>query len=73
MSVEPNETDRLIRLSEVKQRVGLGKTLIYAMIAEGRVPKPYKITPAAARWSEREIGEWVSATKAGPNSGSPVR
>lgn len=52
--------ERLIRLSEVKQRVGLGKTLIYEMISEGRFPKPYKVTPAAARWSEREIDAWIA-------------
>jgi prophage regulatory protein len=53
-------TDRLIRLSEVKQRVGLGKTKIYGMIAEGRFPKPYKISSAAARWSAREIDAWIA-------------
>jgi prophage regulatory protein len=50
---------RLIRLADVCQRVGLGKTMIYAMIGDGRFPKPYKITPAAARWSEQEIEDWV--------------
>jgi prophage regulatory protein len=55
--------ERLIRLSEVKQRVGLGKTLIYEMISEGRFPKPYKITPAAARWSARELDAWIAAAK----------
>ena len=48
-------SDRLLRLEEVRHRVGLGKTMIYAMIGEGRFPRPYKITAAAARWSEREI------------------
>lgn len=51
--------ERLLRLAEVRQRVGLGKTMIYAMIGEGRFPKPYKITPFAARWSEREIQAWI--------------
>lgn len=57
----PRDDERLIRLSEVKQRVGLGKTLIYEMISEGRFPKPYKITPAAARWSAREVDAWIAA------------
>jgi len=57
----PGHGERLIRLSEVKQRVGLGKTLIYEMISEGRFPKPYKITPAAARWSAREVDAWIAA------------
>ncbi|WP_394438960.1 helix-turn-helix transcriptional regulator [Sphingobium naphthae] len=58
-------SDRLLRLPEVRQRVGLGKTMIYELIADGRFPKPYKITPAAARWSEREIEFWIDSVKAG--------
>lgn len=50
---------RLLRLAEVCQRVGLGKTMIYAMVGDGRFPRPYKITPAAVRWSEREIEDWL--------------
>lgn len=65
-SIHPPE--RLLRLAEVRHRVGLGKTMIYAMIGEGRFPKPYKITPAAARWSEREIVEWVDKVKGGSRS-----
>jgi len=57
--------DRLLRLLEVRRRVGLGKTMIYELIADGRFPKPYKITPAAVRWSEREIEAWIDRVKAG--------
>jgi prophage regulatory protein len=53
--------ERLLRLAEVRHRVGLGKTMIYALIGEGRFPRPYKITPAAARWSEREVDSWIEA------------
>jgi prophage regulatory protein len=51
--------DRLLRIGDVKHLVGLGKTKIYALVAEGGFPKPYKLTPKAARWSEREILEWI--------------
>jgi prophage regulatory protein len=53
--------ERLLRLAEVRHRVGLGKTMIYAMIGEGRLPRPNKITAAAARWSEREVDSWIEA------------
>jgi prophage regulatory protein len=55
-----NVGDRLLRLPDVKRRGGLGKTKIYALIGADRFPKPYKITAAAARWSEREIDAWIS-------------
>jgi prophage regulatory protein len=60
IETEAAPPDRLLRLVEVRHRVGLGKTMIYAMIGEGRFPKPYKITPAAARWSEREVEAWIA-------------
>lgn len=57
--------DRLLRIGDVKSQVGLGKSKIYALIAEGRFPRPYKLTPKAARWSEREIAEWIAQARAG--------
>lgn len=52
--------ERLLRLVEVRSRVGLGKTSIYEMVAQGRFPKPFRITSAAVRWSEREIDAWIA-------------
>jgi prophage regulatory protein len=56
--------DRLLKLSEVSARVGLGKTRIYAMIAAETVPAPYKIGKAS-RWSEREVVAWIREVKDG--------
>lgn len=63
MTSEP--ADRLIRLDEVKCRVGLGKTMIYRLIQQKRFPAPYKISEFASRWSEREIVAWIDAVKDG--------
>lgn len=57
--------ERLIRLDEVCRRVGLGKSMIYKMIQEGRFPRPYKISPFASRWSENEIVAWITDVKDG--------
>jgi prophage regulatory protein len=59
------ETERFIAPPEVARRVGLGKTMIYKMIGEGRFPAPYKITPAAARWSDSEVTAWIAEIKFG--------
>lgn len=56
--------DRLLRIGDVKSQVGLGKSKIYALVAEGRFPRPYKLTPKAARWSEREILAWIEGVRA---------
>lgn len=61
---------RLIKLAEVCQRVGLGKTMIYAMVGDGRFPKPYKITASAVRWSEREVEDWLVRVTSGAGNGT---
>lgn len=57
--------ERLVRLDEVKRRVGLGKSMIYRLIQEGKFPAPYKLSPFASRWSEREIVAWIDDVKDG--------
>lgn len=55
-----NTTDRLITRAEVSRRVGLGRSAIYAMMARGDFPRPYRLSPKAVRWSEAEIEKWIS-------------
>jgi len=35
------------------------------MIKDGRFPQPYKISPFASRWSDREVVAWINAVKDG--------
>ncbi len=59
------DSDRLIKLDEVKRRVGLGKSMIYRLIQEGRFPAPYKVSSFASRWSDREVIAWINDVKDG--------
>jgi len=65
MSESVDLPERFVKLSEVTRRVGLGKSMIYQMIREGRFPAPYKLSPFAARWSERELVAWIDDVKDG--------
>ena len=56
--------DRLIKIEQVKSIVGLGKTMIYALVGRNAFPKPVKIC-GASRWSEQQIYSWVSDQKSG--------
>lgn len=64
-SIVTNKPERLIKLDEVKRRVGLGKSMIYDLIKQGKFPAPYKISPFAARWSDHEITAWIDDIKDG--------
>lgn len=65
MSEPQTRPERLIKLPEVSRRVGLGKTMIYGLIREGRFPAHYKISDYAARWSEQEVVAWIDDMKDG--------
>lgn len=59
------EPVRFLKLDEVKRCPGLGKSMIYRLIQEGKFPAPYKLSAAAARWSERELVAWIDDVKDG--------
>lgn len=53
------ENDRLLKLSDVIAMTGIGKTMIYRLIGQGRFPEQFKPGGYASRWSELEIRSWV--------------
>lgn len=65
MISEADTPDRFVKLDEVKRRVGLGKSMIYRLIQEGKFPAPYKLSTFASRWSDREITAWIADVKDG--------
>jgi prophage regulatory protein len=54
----PAADDRLLKLAQVKEMTGLGRTMIYRMIRAGTFPQPYKPGGYASRWSEAEVKTW---------------
>ena len=54
-------TDRLLRLREVRTRTALARSTIYRKMREGSFPLPLKIGVRAVRWRESEIETWLAA------------
>lgn len=52
--------DRLLRLRQVMEIVGLGRTSIYQLSKKGLFPKPLKLTESSTRWIEREVYDWLA-------------
>lgn len=50
---------RFIRLTEVINKVGLSKSQIYQLVAEGNFPKQVRISARAVAWKDFEIEEWM--------------
>jgi len=52
---------KLIRLQQVMEMTGLGRSTIYKYIAEDWFPKPIPLGGRSVGWLESEIQEWILA------------
>ena len=52
--------NKILRMPEVKQRIGLSRSLIYLMVGRGEFPRPIKIGARASGWVEAEIDAWLA-------------
>ncbi len=53
-------SERALRLKQVCQLTGLGRSMIYQMQAERRFPQRIKLGERAVGWLEREVQEWLA-------------
>lgn len=60
---------RLIKLKEVINSTGLGRSSIYNYISDGRFPKPVSLGGRAVAWVEEEIEEWIQEKINGRDAG----
>ena len=49
----------ILRLPEVKARVGLSRSAIYLAISRDEFPQPVHLGARAVGWLESEIEEWI--------------
>lgn len=59
--INTNTPLRLLRLPEVIERTGLGRTTIYDSIAAGTFPRPVPLTATARAWRCDEVDGWIAA------------
>lgn len=58
-STMPEEA--FLRLPQVKRLAGIGRSSVYALIGQGRFPKPVKLTSRASGWRVGEIRRWLNS------------
>lgn len=54
------DQERLVRISEVQRRVGLGRSTIWLWIKQGRFPQGIKLSPSVTVWYESEITAFIA-------------
>ena len=50
---------RFLRLAEVLQMTGMGKTFIYARMKDGTLPKQIQLGSRTVVWNEQEVTKWM--------------
>lgn len=53
--------EKLLRLSEVRNRVPYSRATIYRLISSGQFPRPYSLGARAVAWREAEISAWIES------------
>ncbi len=56
-----SKSRRFLRLPEVKQQVGIGRTAIYQRIKSGEFPAPISLGPRAVGWTSDSIENWIES------------
>ncbi|GIX26403.1 MAG: hypothetical protein KatS3mg123_0284 [Burkholderiales bacterium] len=52
--------DRVLRLPDVLQLIGMGRTWLYAAVKSGVFPKPIRIGKRAVGWRASDIEAWLA-------------
>ena len=50
---------KLSRLPEVRTRTGLPTSTLYAMMADGKFPRPIKLSARSVAWDESLVSDWI--------------
>jgi prophage regulatory protein len=58
MVTQTRET--LLRRKDVQARIGLSRSTIYALISEGKFPKPIPLTGRTVAWTQSSIDQWIA-------------
>ena len=64
-----NCMDRLLKIAEVQELTGLGRSTVYKKVAAGVLPAPVRLSRRCARWRASEL---QAAIEALPRSSEPV-
>ena len=59
--MDVSKTVRTLRMRDLPSKVGYQPSTIYGLIAQGKFPKPSKLSPGgrAAGWLETDIDNWI--------------
>lgn len=54
-----DEMDRLLKIGEVKEIVGMGASTIYRKVSDGEFPPPVRLSSGMSRWKRSDLDQWM--------------
>jgi len=68
------ESVRVLRMHGVCGKVGLGRSSIYELIAQGQFPRPFRLTPGgrAVGWFESDLDAWLRSRRMSSDTNESV-
>lgn len=54
---------QLLKLTQVTQATGLGRSTVYRRISEGTFPAPLRLSAGCVRWDEDDLANWKAKLK----------
>lgn len=51
---------KVIRISQVVNMTGVGRSTLYRWISEGQFPQQVNLGPASVGWLEQEVLAWIA-------------
>lgn len=54
-----DSTNTLLRIADVSAKTTLAKSTIWLKLAQGKFPKPAKISPSINVWKASDIDAWI--------------
>ena len=57
-------TDKLLRIAQVTEKVGMSRTTIFRKERDKEFPQGVLVHGRCKAWSENELDEWINAMKA---------
>jgi len=59
--MQPPNRKNIIRMNQLHMKVGLSKSLLYALIAQGKFPRGFSLISGgrAVGWLEQDIDNWI--------------
>ncbi|WP_186055728.1 AlpA family transcriptional regulator [Burkholderia gladioli] len=61
---------KALNIKQVMEKVGLGKSTIYRMIAAGDFPKSFVLAGTRTAWLDSDVDEWLAQRAGRTTSGT---